>query len=283
MSADVPPSTLFAADRHVCVVLHDVAPSTRAACARTLAAVAEVAELPLTLLAVPRYHGEPSTTEFEDWLGARARRGDELALHGWTHRDELPSTGLLDRLRRRHYTRSEGEFWALPEAEARRRIEDGIAWFRAHDWPLSGFVAPAWLLGPGAWAALARQGFEYTATVRELVHLPGRRAVKSQSVVYSTASGWRRQSSLLWNAAVSRLERGNPLLRIELHPRDADFADIRRSWQRILERALRDRRPSTVADFMRHDRSSAATSVLSTVADSVGGPPSTQWQSTKAE
>ena len=37
--------------------------------------------------------------------------------------------GLLDRLRRTHYTRSEGEFWALPEAEATRRIDAGIAWF----------------------------------------------------------------------------------------------------------------------------------------------------------
>ena len=76
-------------------------------------------------------------------------------------------------LRRRVYTRGEGEFWALSEREATRRIEAGIAWFREHGWPLAGFVAPAWLLGPGAWQALATQRFEYTATLRELVHLPG--------------------------------------------------------------------------------------------------------------
>ena len=135
-------------DRIVCVVLHDVAASTRAACLRVLEAIAEVAELPVTLLAVPRYHDETPTPEFEAWLGQRSRRGDELALHGWTHRDDLPPAGTLDRLRRRHYTRSEGEFWALPEAEASRRIDAGIAWFQEHGWPLAGFVAPAWLLGP---------------------------------------------------------------------------------------------------------------------------------------
>ena len=102
--------------------------------------------------------------------------------------------------------------------------------------------------------------------------------MKSQSVVYSTSSAWRRQTSLLWNAAVARLEHGNPLLRLELHPRDADFADIRRSWQKVLARALRDRRAVTVADFMRHDRAAAPTLVPdATVA------PSTQWQSTSAE
>ena len=77
---------------------------------------------------------------------------------------------------------------------------------------------------------------------------------------------------------VSLLERRNPLLRIELHPRDADFAPVRRSWQRALARALRDRRAVTVADFMRHDRAAAPTLVPApTVA------PSTQWQSTSAD
>jgi predicted deacetylase len=268
----------FASERFVCVVLHDVAPSTRAACMRTLAAVAEVADVPATLLAVPRYHGEPATFELVEWLGARRRRGDELALHGWSHRDEQAPAGLVDRLRRRVYTRGEGEFWALSEREATRRIEAGVAWFRENDWPLAGFVAPAWLLGPGAWQALATQRLEYTATLRELVHLPGRARVKSQSVVYSTSNAWRRRTSLLWNAAVARLERANPLLRLELHPRDADYADVRRSWQRVLERALRDRRAVTVADFMRHDRAGAPTLVP---AASVA--PSTSWQSTSAE
>ena len=240
--------------RHVCVVLHDVAASTLAACRRTLRAVAEVAELPVTLLAVPHHHGQPPTAELEAWLGERSRSGDELALHGYTHRDELPPQGRIDAWRRRHYTRSEGEFWALPAEEANRRIDLGTAWFREHGWALHGFVAPAWLLGPGGWAALEGRGFSYTATLRQLVHLPGRRASTSQSVVYSTSSAWRRTTSLAWNAAVARWERGNPLLRIELHPWDADFAPVRRSWQAILESALRDRRALTVAGHMQHER-----------------------------
>ncbi|MEO8523611.1 MAG: polysaccharide deacetylase family protein [Caldimonas sp.] len=265
-------------ERFVCVVLHDVAASTRAACMRTLAAIAGVADVPVTLLAVPRYHGESPTPDLVDWLGARRKKGDEIALHGWSHRDDLPPAGALDNLRRRHYTRGEGEFWALPEAEARQRIELGKSWFREHGWPLAGFVAPAWLLGPGAWAALSAQGFEYTATLRQLVHLPSRRPVASQSVVYSTSSAWRRQGSVIWNPLVALFERRKPVLRIELHPRDADFAAVRRSWETILERALHTRRATTVADFMRQHRAGAVTAV--------GAPteaPTTQWQSTHAE
>jgi hypothetical protein len=82
---------------------------------RTLAAVAEVADLPVTLLAVPRFHGEAATPELVDWLEARRRRGDELALHGWSHRDEATAPATLSTACGGVYTRGEGEFWALSE------------------------------------------------------------------------------------------------------------------------------------------------------------------------
>ena len=236
-------------ERTVCVVLHDVATRTRPACERALAAIADVAPLPVTLLAVPRYHGDASSAEFEAWLSERSLCGDELALHGHTHQDDsAAAAGWVDRLRRSHYTRGEGEFWALTQADARARMDFGIDWFGRHGWPLHGFVAPAWLLGPGGWAALEGGGFDYTATLRQIVRLPSKEAITSQSVVYSTSSRWRRVASLGWNALVARAQQDQALLRIELHPRDADFPAIRRSWQRILERALRDRRAATVAD-----------------------------------
>jgi predicted deacetylase len=244
-----------ATDRSLCIVLHDVAGATRAACVRTLNAIRDVAgDAPVTLLAVPRYHGEAPSAELEAWLGERARRGDELALHGHTHRDDGKPRGWLDRLRRSHYTRGEGEFWALTRGEAANRIDAGIEWFKRNGWPLSGFVAPAWLMGEGAWGALAARPFEYTATLRHLIHLPGKSRVTSQSVVYSSSSEWRRSTSVPWNAFVALSERRNALLRLELHPRDADFSELRSSWQGILEKALRDRKPATVADFMRKHR-----------------------------
>ena len=92
-------------------------------------------------------------------------------MHGCTHRDDGTPEGWLDGLRRSRYTRGEGEFWSLSRREALARIDVGIEWFTKNGWPLSGFVAPAWLLGPGARKALVERPFEYTSTLRELVHL----------------------------------------------------------------------------------------------------------------
>ena len=91
--------------RALCVSLHDVAPLTWAQCGSMLSAVAEVdATLPVTLLAVPNYHGlgDGMPEWYRAWLAARTARGDEIALHGYTHRDDAPAAHTLaDHLRRR--------------------------------------------------------------------------------------------------------------------------------------------------------------------------------------
>jgi predicted deacetylase len=231
----------------LCVVLHDVAPATLAACERTLKAVRDVADVPVTLLAVPRYHCEPSPMAFGDWLREHSARGDEIALHGYTHKDEGVPRNFIDHLRRRHYTRGEGEFADLSITEAMRRLTAGVHWFARQKLPLHGFVAPAWLLSLGTWEALRWLDLRYTCTLRRLVLLPERRHLTSQSLVYSSSSAWRRQASVAWNAAVAAMLRNNPLLRLELHPQDADHAAIRRSWQRLLETHLAGRHARTLA------------------------------------
>jgi len=232
----------------ICVVLHDVAPATGAACERVLHAMGEVGDLPLTLLAVPRYHCDPPRPDFEEWLGERHRRGDEIALHGYTHQDDGVPHGIVDHLRRHHYTRGEGEFSDLSLPEAMRRLTAGVRWFRRLGLDLRGFVAPAWLIGPGTWEALRWLDLSYTCTLTRIVLLPERRSLRSQSLVYSASSPWRRQASVAWNHALAAVQRHNPVLRLELHPHDADHAAIRRSWQRLLATQLRERQAATLAD-----------------------------------
>jgi predicted deacetylase len=233
-------------DRMLCVVIHDVADATLAGCERVVAAVHEVAPVPLTFLAVPRYHRQEPTPALEQWLSRRSAHGDELALHGWLHLDDGAPRGPVDRFRREVYTRREGEFWALDEGEAGVRLDRGRAWFAANGWSVAGFVAPAWLLGRDAWRAVQSRPFAYTSTLRHLHLLPHGASVASQSLVYSTSKAWRRASSVAWARAVAAAERRNPVLRFELHPGDADAPAVRRSWQRLLERALRTREPLTV-------------------------------------
>ena len=238
-------------DRAFCLVLHDVAPATLASCRRLLDALAAIGDVPVTLLAVPRYHGQPRDAAFERWLNERTENGDEVALHGYTHLDDRPPRGLVDYLRRRHYTRGEGEFSDLPYAEAKLRLAAGLKWLREIGIEPQGFVAPAWLLGEGGWRALREQPFAYTCTLRRIHLLPGAARIDAQAQVYSNSAAWRRGLSVIWNSTLAARQRSQPLVRMELHPADMDHPRLARSWQRLTREQLRSRRPLTLAQAAR--------------------------------
>lgn len=131
--------------------------------------------MPLTLLVVPHYHhGNSGDGRFRAALDQRLALGDELALHGYFHLDEGPRPRPgRDWLRRRWYTAGEGEFAALDSSAAWLRLEAGLRWFAQRDWPVHGFVAPAWLLSPGSWTALRSLPFRYTTRLRHFHLLSG--------------------------------------------------------------------------------------------------------------
>ena len=233
-------------ERVVTVVVHDVAPTTLPACRSLLAQIAGFADVPVTLLVAPFYHGAHPGTEFDRFLAAAVASGDELALHGLSHLDEGRPAGPIDHLRRRWYTAGEGEFSGLSESQAADRLARGRRWFTQRGYPLHGFVAPAWLMSSGTRRALAAGDFAYTATLSRLVALPSQAELASQSVVYSTRSSWRRALSLGWAKAVAQAQCAQPLLRLELHPADALYPAIRASWSRVLAGALEDRQALTV-------------------------------------
>jgi predicted deacetylase len=236
------------------VTLHDVAPATQARCMQLLAELERIAPLSFTLLVVPHYHGRHADAAFEQWLQSRLQRGDELALHGLTHRDEgPPARNWIDHVRRHWYTADEGEFAAIDQAEALRRLKAGRRWFAQREWPLRGFVAPAWLLGAGAWRALLRQPFGYTCTRTSLFALPYGladqpvRALHARSIVYSTRAAWRRALSRPWNALVAHEERRRGWMRFELHPGDAEHRAVREQALRLVAQAVDDgREPLTL-------------------------------------
>ena len=255
----------MAAERVICVVIHDVAPATWAACHRLLETIERHGRFAVTLLAVPRYHGLPRDAGFERWLRARAGSGDEVALHGFDHLDPgRPTTGF-DRLRRSVYTRGEGEFAALGFDEATRRIEAGRAWLSELGIAPAGFIAPAWLLGRESWRALRKQPFRYTCTLGRIELLdPLRGAVAPpslacQSQVYSSSTAWRRHASRLWNESLAWQQRADGVVRLELHPGD-DVPSVSRAWERLLARQLVTRRPCTLAEVADRLRTGSAPS-----------------------
>jgi len=243
----------------LCVSIHDVAPETWPDCLRLLQAVRAVADIPLTLLVVPQYHGNSQQSDsYEAMLGELLAQGHELALHGYTHLDTAPARGnLRSRFIRNVYTQREGEFAAIDAAEARRRIELGLAWFRQRHWPVHGFIAPAWLMGEGAWEAVRQFPFAYTTTLGHFYFLAQRRSLFSPSLVYTARNATGRQVSPRWAELLTyflNMAPMSPLVRLSLHPRDARYPQLVRHFQRLLEQLLAVREPLTKAAFAQQSR-----------------------------
>jgi len=226
--------------RALCVSIHDVAPATWAACRTLMAAIAEVdPRLPLTLLVVPDYHalGHGVPAGYRAWLNHRISAGDEIALHGYTHRDEAPpAAGMSDALRRRFYTAGEGEFAALSREAALRKLAAADGWCATQGWRAHGFVAPAWLMSRGTWDALSAFDFQYTTTLGRFHLLREGRSIRAPSLVYSARSPWRRWMSQQWNDVLSGAVREAPLVRLGLHPADAQHPELVAHAQRVLDR-----------------------------------------------
>lgn len=253
----MPANEPLAAPAALCVVIHDVAPQTWPQCLRLIEAVRAVAPIPLTLLVVPYYHrlAASHTALFERQLRARLAAGDELALHGLYHLDEAPpARGLRDRLLRNVWTTGEGEFAALPADEARWRISQGLDWFSQRAWPVAGFVAPAWLLGPGAREALADFSLSYTTTLQDFHLLQQQCVLRAPSLFYSARNPAGRWLSCRANSVLASQRAGDlqlPLVRLGLHPADASFPRLVRHFQGVLRLLLRHRVGMTKAAFAR--------------------------------
>lgn len=234
----------------LCVSIHDVAPSTWLQCERLLQAVAAVAPLQVSLLLVPDYHGlgDDTPPAYREAIEACRVRGHELVLHGHVHLDEgPPARNPLEWWRRRVLTADEGEFATLSAAPAHARLMKGRRWFEQRNWPVDGFVAPAWLLGPGAWRALRATSFRYTTTATHFHLLQPDIAVRMPVITYSTRSALRRAASLVWQGQ-RRLPASSPV-QLALHPGDAQYPAVVSQAQRLLEGLLASRLAMTQQDY----------------------------------
>jgi len=159
---------------------------------------------------------------------------------------------------RRVYTH-EGEFYGLDERAAGERLAHGLELFRRQQWPLHGFVAPAWLMSEGTRRVLAGSGLTYTSDPGHLYLLPDFTPIVAPGLVWSARSPWRRGVSWLVNERQLHQSRQAPLLRLGLHPVDMRHEFSRRYWLDVLERMLRDgRTPLTKMNWLRQYRQTSA-------------------------
>src|SRR5579864_7740198 len=142
--------------------IHDVSPRFEAEVDQLVDMVGEHVGDRLAMLVVPNHWGSApiiSGSAFAARLRAWADAGMEIFLHGYFHRDQSGHRGNADRLRARFMTAGEGEFLGLSLEDASSRIAEGRSLLEnVIGRRIDGFVAPAWLYGDGARAALAACG-----------------------------------------------------------------------------------------------------------------------------
>jgi predicted deacetylase len=175
---------------------------------------------------------------FRRQLAARLDRGDELVLHGYFHCDDGPmATNPRDWFMRRIYTH-EGEFYSLPREVALARLRAGIEMFDRYQWPLQGFVAPAWLMSEGTRQALRQLPLTYTSDAQHLYRLPDFTSINAPGLVWSARSAWRRGVSKLVSDQLELRWRQTPVIRLGVHPVDMRHEFSRTYWLQTLKRLL---------------------------------------------
>lgn len=242
----------------VCLVLHDVAPSTWADYQPFVEAVDALGDVPMTWLVVPDFHrhdGLDANPAFRRVLDARVARGDELALHGYYHDDQEPmSNNPRDWFMRRVYTH-EGEFYRLSREAALARLHAGLEMFQRYDWPVQGFVAPAWLMSEGARQALRELQLSYTSDPQHLYRLPDFSAIAAPGLVWSARSAWRRGLSKILSDQREQRWREASVIRLGLHPVDMRHRFSRDYWLHTLQRLLTEGRvPLTKIEWLARQR-----------------------------
>lgn len=238
----------------VCLVLHDVAPSTWADYQPFVEAVDALGDVPMTWLVVPDFHRHDAldaNPAFRQVLDARVARGDELALHGYYHDDQEPMpNNPRDWFMRRVYTH-EGEFYRLSREAALARLHAGLDMFQRYDWPVHGFVAPAWLMSDGTRQALRELPLSYTSDPQHLYRLPDFSAIAAPGLVWSARSAWRRGLSKILSEQREQRWREASVIRLGLHPVDMRHRFSRDYWLHTLQRLLAEGRvPLTKIDWL---------------------------------
>jgi predicted deacetylase len=232
--------------------IHDVAPRFEPQVDRLVAKLEPFVGTRLAMLVVPNHWrtgrirpGSPFASRLRAWSDS----GVEILLHGYYHRDDQEHRGV-NRLRANFMTAREGEFLGLPKAQAAKRIADGRRLLEdiiGH--PVAGFVAPAWLYGPGAHAALAESGL-HVAEDHWRVWSPatGRVLAKGPVITWASRTPARLASSLAAAAMLCRFAPQN-VLRIAVHPGDCGSPALLESIRKAFTAASANRSPARYLDL----------------------------------
>src|SRR5207244_2307289 len=244
------------------VAVHDVAPANARRLEVLYHLLDELGVRRYALLVVPNWHGSWPLVEYPDFvaqLRERAANGAEILLHGWRHDEVGLPRSLAHRLRTVGRTDREGEFASLTPVEAAARIARGLAALRCAGLEPLGFVPPAWLAGPTLPRVVREEGLTFTEDAHAVVALNGQgQRIAAPATCWSTRRSWRAAGSVVVASLRLRLERARPLVRVALHPPDADVPAVLASCRRTLVALLERRRLTTYRELLLEERSRVA-------------------------
>ena len=233
--------------------IHDVSPRFESEIDRLLDLLTPHTGHRLAMLVVPNHWGSApivAGSAFASRLRSWAELGIEMFLHGFFHRDTSSHERAGDRLRARFMTAGEGEFLGLSEAEASARLRDGQSLLEdVIGRPIDGFVAPAWLYGSGALAALAQSSAPIAEDHMSVwVPATGRVLARGPVITWASRTRLRLGSSLVAAATLRRWP--IEVLRVGVHPPDVNHQAIVRSIEATLSTAARKRRPAAYRELL---------------------------------
>lgn len=243
---------MAASERLLLASIHDVSPRFESEIDQLLDLLRPRFGNRIAMLVVPNHWGEAplvAGSPFARRLRRWAERGHEIFLHGYFHRDCSAHRAGADRFRARVMTAGEGEFLGLTREEARARILDGRSLLEdLIGRSIDGFVAPAWLYGAGAKAALSDCGIRIAEDHLSVWSpLTGAQLARGPVITWASRTRMRLASSLVAAAAL----RHAPLdvLRVGVHPPDCRHPMLLRSIDRTFS-AASNRRAARYSDLL---------------------------------
>ena len=176
------------------------------------------------MLVVPDHWGQAplaGNSAFQRRLRDWADAGVEMFVHGWFHKDLVEHSGAAA-FKARHMTAGEGEFLGLGRAEASQRMADGRKLIEdAIGRPAAGFIAPAWLYGEGALAALTDNRFALAEDHMKVWEpASGKVLAKGPVITWASRTVPRQLSSRFFAGLARTFLHPQKVMRIAVHPGD---------------------------------------------------------------